>query len=275
MILSYHPCFVADKNRLCAGRPPDQSDLDIIRAATAVILPQGCTQPLYQMAKTNCSRVFPNYDARFQYPYKTGQIRLFKQTGIPHPLSVAFEDTSAFHSYASPDRLPDGLVFPLVFKYAWGGEGKTVYLIQSQRELKKQLSNATIYEKSGQKGFLLQAYIPSAGRILRMVRIGEQSISYWRIATHPNRFPINLSTGSTLDHDADPDKQQDAVAITDLICRRTGINLAGFDFIFPSNEAQALPLLLEINYFFGRKGLGGSEAYYDLLINQIRKWLQQ
>ncbi len=274
MILSYHPCFVADENRLCAGRLPDQSDLAIIRSATAVILPQGCTQPLYQMARDNCPRIFPNYDVRFKYPDKTGQIRLFKQAGIPHPFSVAFENTTAYESCVHPDILPDGLVFPLVFKYAWGGEGKTVFLLRNYRELEKQLGNAAALEKSGQNGFLLQTYIPSGGRILRMVRIGERSISYWRIATDPDRFPINLSSGGTIDHDTDPDMQQDAVAITDQICRRTGINLAGFDFIFPADKQPARPLLLEINYFFGRKGLGGSEAYYDLLIDQIRKWLK-
>ena len=274
MILSYHPCFVGDENRLCAGRCPDRSDLAIIRVATAVILPQGCPRALYQMARQNCSRVFPNYEARFNFPGKTGQIRLFKQTGLPHPFSVVFDHTAAYESCIALDQLPDGLVFPLVFKYDWGGEGKTVYLIHNRRELKKQLRNAAVFERSGQMGFLLQTYIPSAGRILRVVRIGDRSISYWRVARQPDRFPINLTTGSTIDHDSDPELQQDAVAISDQIHSRTGINLAGFDFIFPANEQPARPLLLEINYFFGRKGLGGSEAYYDLLIDQIRKWLQ-
>lgn len=274
MILSYHPCFIADENRLCAGRRPDRSDLAAIRAAKAVILPQGCMQPLYQMARQNCPRVFPNYDVRFKYPDKTGQIRLFKRTGISHPFSVVFENMAAYESLANPDQLPDGLVFPLVFKYAWGGEGKTVYLIQNRNDLKKQLNNAAIFEKSGQNGFLLQTFIPTAGRVLRVVRIGEISISYWRIAQDPDRFPINLATGGIIDHHTDPDLQRDAVTITEQIHRRTGINLAGFDFIFPANEKSTRPLLLEINYFFGRKGLGGSDAYYDLLIEQIRKWIQ-
>jgi len=32
-------------------------------------------------------------------------------------------------------------------------------------------------------------------------------------------------------------------------------------------------LFLEINYFFGRKGLGGSEAYYKLLQQEIDRWI--
>ena len=37
-------------------------DLDAIRAADAVILPQGCYQSLYEMARKNCKHVFPNFD---------------------------------------------------------------------------------------------------------------------------------------------------------------------------------------------------------------------
>lgn len=274
MILSYHPLFVADKNQLCAGRSPDQSDLDIICAADVLILPQGCKRPLYQMAKQHCLRVFPNYDARFTYPGKNGQIRLFKRFGISHPHAVPFENTRAYTLQNHPDRLPEGLVFPIVFKYDWGGEGKTVFLIRHPNELKKQLTNAAIFEKSGQNGFLLQTFIPVAGRVLRVVRIGEISISYWRVAKDPDQFPINLSTGGTIDPESDPDLQKKAVAITGKIYRRTGINLAGFDFIFSANETSPDPLLLEINYFFGRKGLGGSDGYYNILIEQIQKWIQ-
>jgi ribosomal protein S6--L-glutamate ligase len=32
-------------------------------------------------------------------------------------------------------------------------------------------------------------------------------------------------------------------------------------------------MLLEINYFFGRRGLGGSEAYYKILLAEIQVWL--
>ena len=73
MILSFHPCFEADINIICAGREPDHNDSAAMRSAAAVILPQGCREALYRMAKQNCAHVFPNYDARFEYPGKTGQ----------------------------------------------------------------------------------------------------------------------------------------------------------------------------------------------------------
>jgi len=53
---------------------------------------------------------------------------------------------------------------------------------------------------------------------------------------------------------------------------KTGLNLAAVDIIFRDNKE---PLLLEINYYFGRKGLGNSENYYYLLFDAIQKWLKE
>jgi ribosomal protein S6--L-glutamate ligase len=33
--------------------------------------------------------------------------------------------------------------------------------------------------------------------------------------------------------------------------------------------------MLEINYFFGRRGLGGSNAFYEILTSEIDNWLDQ
>ncbi len=56
------------------------------------------------------------------------------------------------------------------------------------------------------------------------------------------------------------------------LCDHTGINLAGFDLVFPDNSD--VPLFLEINYTFGRAGLGGSDTFYGLLKGEIDKWLE-
>ena len=64
------------------------------------------------------------------------------------------------------------------------------------------------------------------------------------------------------------------MTLMEEFCDLTGVNLAGFDFIFSRNELPADPLLLEINYFFGRDGLGGSAAYLDLLTEQIQHWIK-
>ena len=82
MILSFHPIIEADENVICAGRLPDKSDLERIRRAEAVIVPQGCSEALYRMATTNCAHVFPNMDIRFDYPGKLEQISLFQKFDV-------------------------------------------------------------------------------------------------------------------------------------------------------------------------------------------------
>ena len=270
MILSYHPLFEADQNRLCAGRQPDINDLEAIRAATALVLPQGCSQSLYEMAQMNCDHIFPNYDARFKYPGKIGQIHLFQKLNVPHPESVVYPDVAAFlqtHGDA-PSRLLRKL--PFVFKFDWGGEGDTVYLIDSPAALQAALKKAAIYEKSGQSGFLIQEYISAHYKTLRVVVIGQKKISYWRVQQNTDSFYANLSKGAIIDADGDPGLQQLGVSAVQEVCRQTAIDLAGFDVIFSNgSKANTTALLLEINYFFGRKGLGGSEAYYEILKAEI------
>ena len=73
--------------------------------------------------------------------------------------------------------------------------------------------------------------------------------------------------------EANPALQQKAVAVVKKLCQKSGINLAGIDVIFSAEIDDPDPMLLEINYFFGRKGLGGSEAYYKLLHQEIQAWL--
>jgi len=54
--------------------------------------------------------------------------------------------------------------------------------------------------------------------------------------------------------------------------------LAGIDLIFEKddrNNGDQHPLLLEINYFFGRTGLGGSERFYSLFQAAVDQWLEQ
>ena len=273
MIVSFHPLFEADKNIICAGRQPNKEDLAAIRAADAVILSQGCYQALYEMARENCLHVFPNYDARFKYPGKINQIKLFRKVKVAHPASEIFSNVASFQKQYHEGLTRLSFNFPLVFKLDWGGEGETVYRISSADDLQKTLKKAAEYEKSGQAGFILQEYIPSNGRTLRVVILGQRVISYWRIQENNDGFYSNLSKGAVIDSEAEPGLQQKAVAVIKYLCQKSEINLAGLDVIFSSENENPDPMLLEINYFFGRKGLGGSENYYRILLEEIQNWL--
>ncbi len=137
MILSFHPIFEADENRLCAGRDPDVDDRDAIKRAHAVILPLGCSQSLYEMACQNCAHVFPNYDLRFRYPGKTGQIELFETYAIDHPDTIV---VNAFPGMNIGALDLKAIGYPMVLKRDWGGEGYTVYWIDDHGELEETLN---------------------------------------------------------------------------------------------------------------------------------------
>jgi len=275
MILSFHPLFEADKNITCAGREPGEADLKAIKAADAVILSQGCYQSLFEMAHANCPHIFPDYNIRFKYPGKLGQIKFFREFNIAHPASEIFLNVDSFHQGFKKRPSWGRLNYPLVFKLDWGGEGETVFLINSEEELGKILQKTAEFEKSGQYGFLLQEYVASRNRTLRVVIIGQRLISYWRVQKQENDggFYTNLGKGAVIDAESEPGLQHKAVALVKQICHKTGINLAGFDVIFSFENDDPDPMLLEINYFFGRKGLGGSEAYYQILLDEIQSWI--
>lgn len=277
MVLSFHPIFTADKNIVCAGRNPDNNDLSAIQKAKAVILPQGCSEALYTMAKNNCPNIFPNFDARFQYPGKINQIALFQNTNTTHPKTETFNAVNAFNKkYGLPNDTAQ-FTFPVVFKFDWGGEGDMVYQVLSLAELTRLLEKAKEFEKTGQSGFLIQETIPSKGRSLRVNVIGQQLVSYWRILDNGNGFQANLSKGAEIDHDSLPELQEVAKKTVADFCRKTKINLAGFDILFSfdnQGSSEGDPLFLEINYFFGRQGIGGSEKFYDILIQEINIWLK-
>ena len=273
MIVSFHPLFEADKNIICAGREPNADDLTAIKAARAVVLPQGCRQSLYEMATDNCKHVFPDYEARFDYPGKIGQIRLFQKSGTAHPHAEIFQTVNDFQQQHGENPRDIAFELPCVFKFDWGGEGETVYLINSSEDLKQALRRAAHFEHSGQKGFLLQEYVPTKGKTLRVVIIGKTLISYWRIQENTDAFISNVSGGARIDAVSEPERQKVAKAFVKNLCNKTGINLAGFDVIFAPVKAYIKPLMLEINYFFGRRGLGGSDAYYKILKREIHIWL--
>ncbi|MBI5895668.1 MAG: glutathione synthase [Desulfobacterales bacterium] len=270
MILSFHPIVEADKNRLCAGRLPDEDDLAAIRRAEAVILPQGCSEALYRMARDNCPAVFPNLDVRFDYPGKCGQIRLFRELQVAHPASQLYASMADYHTR------PPALPLPLVVKLDWGGQGETVFKAADAQDMDLALQRVAACEATGQSSFLVQQWIPDGRRSLRVTVIGRRRIVYWRIQPDPQRFGASLAAGGHIDPDADPDLQAAAQTVVDDFCRRSGLQLAGFDMLFDARQlAQGLmePLMLEINYFFGRAGLGGSEGYYRILEEEVAAWL--
>lgn len=275
MILSFHPMIEGDRNMLCAGRDPGPQDVAAMAEAHAVILPQGCRESLYRAAREHCPRVFPNYDLRFAYPGKSGQVRVFQDLGVPHPRSQVFDSSKAFADWlalTSETSWPP----PLMIKLDHGGEGDGVFPAADREALERILDRLRRSEHAGPINFVVQQYVPSASRSLRVAVIGQQQISYWRVAAGHPQTKVCLSAGGRIDRESDPQLMRAAEAATADFCRQTGVNLAGFDFIFSQDRLVApseMPLFLEINYFFGRRGLGGSDGFYLYLAHAVDAWL--
>ena len=271
MVVSFHPIIKADQNIICAGREPGPEDLAAIKQAEAVILSQGCSEALYRLARSNCAHIFPNIDTRFDYPGKRGQIQLFARLGLDHPPTECFDSVARF--YAS-SYCP---AFPAVVKLDWGGQGETVFEVRHSRDLSAVLNRVRTFEASGQYGFLIQDFIPSGRRALRVVVIGTHIESYWRVQPSGDAFGASLAAGAYIDQDSAPVLQREAKKAVHDFCGHSALQLAGFDFIFDDRrlaDGIRQPLALEINYFFGRDGLGGSQAYYQILKAQADAWLK-
>jgi ribosomal protein S6--L-glutamate ligase len=266
MILSYHPIFVGDENRLCAGREPDAADRDAMTAAAAVILPQGAYRSLYEMARAHCAHVFPGQDPRFSHPGKTGQARLFAAAGVPHPHTQVFATLADLAAHHPPRP------FPFVLKLDWGGEGRNVIAIDSSDAWSSALERVRRCEATGQFGFVVQEMIPAAGRALRVALIGRRAVAYWRVRPDAG-FAANLAHGARIDRDSDPRLIAAGVAAARRFCTCENIDLAGLDFLFREGQEAPEPLFLEINWIFGRQGLGGSQRFYEILAEEIHAWL--
>jgi ribosomal protein S6--L-glutamate ligase len=270
MILSYHPILTGDINHLCAGRDPDEEDLALMRKAKVIILPQGCSEALWRAARQSCNRIFPDYSHRFAYPGKLGDIRLFRHYRLPHPRSWLFSSVGS-----CPAEFWKNTEYPLVVKHNYGGEGSHVFLLADEHGAVPLLEMFRGMEGSGFYGFMAQQYVPTDSRDLRVVILGKKILSYWRVQTQACSFYHNLSKGAVIDHTSDPHLQAAGREWAWQLSRRTGINLAGLDFLFPlaDGKISPSPLFLEINYYFGRSGLGGLERYYTQLREALKDWL--
>jgi len=273
MILSFHPCFDTDIQIILGDRPLDSDDLESIKKADAIILPQACTQDLYQLCATSDAPLFPNYEARIKYPGKIGQSLMFKDFQLPHPRTLLWHCVEDFEEACPPSgTLPHEL--PFLIKENMSHEAEGIFLIENRTALKEALDKLALRERSGLKGFVTQEYVPCGGNVLRAVVIGKQIITYWKRPGKPGQEITTISRGAIIDHDWQPDLQEKGKDQALLLSDKIGINLAAIDFVFPIAGKNPEPLFLEINYYFGRRGLGGSENYYSLLYEAVQDWLE-
>jgi ribosomal protein S6--L-glutamate ligase len=272
MILSFHPCFDTDVQVILGDRGLDAAEHKLIRDAEAIILPQGCPENLYGACSDSNAHVFPNYKIRFNYPGKMGQSLLFRDFGLPHPKTLRWPVVKKFKkSYPEPGMFPHKL--PFFIKDDKSHEADGVFLVKDSSSLLVALNYLIQREGSDMPGFVTQEFILCGGNVLRAVIIGRQIITYWKRSSKSGQVITTINRGAIIDRDWNPVLQIRGKEQTQLLTEKTGINLAAVDFVFPISVKDSVPLFLEINYYFGRRGLGGSENYYRLLHQAIQEWL--
>ena len=272
MILSFHPCFLGDTLVILGDGTLDSHDLRHIEAAEVIILPQYCTSELYGACQSCSAQIFPNYDARFQYPGKMGQSLLFKKYNLPHPETHQWDSVRAFKEAYEAERHSSHRM-PFLIKGDRAHEAEGIYTITDRKVLDRSLEDLGRLEELGSSGFISQELIRTEGNVLRAVIVGRRTITYWKRAREAGQVITTISRGAEIDGAWKPELQIKGKMEAERLAAATGINLAAMDFIFDFGSPDPQPLFLEINYIFGRRGLGGSLQFYRLLTEAVQEWL--
>ncbi len=271
MILSLHPCIEIGIPSLIHAQRLTREQINLIKRAKAIILPQGITPEIYLCCRGHCRNVFPNYDHRFPGEGKVGDAILWQHFNMPHPRTEIYGRVSHFIKRHLEERKPLPFDYPFVLKANQGGEGNMVYLIEDKTMLSETVfSLQSTEEYVKYPGMVLQEFVHTGGKDLRVIIINTRRYYFWRIQTNPAEWRTNVSKGSIIDFNVDSKTVQKVNSYLGPFLQKTGINLAAIDILFKDET----PLFLEINYYFGRRALGGSDNFYSILKKEVEHWLK-
>lgn len=238
----------------------DPEVAQLIRSARGVVLPRGVTEKRYRKITAMAQDWFPNLDARYDYYGKTRQFLLFRRLGVRYPKTVVYQNPQSLID--SVKALP--LDYPFVLKGDTGGGGIAVFPVTNRSELLMGLDHLRLEEP-----LLIQQWVNHGGMDLRVVVVGAKMVSYFRVGGE--NFYNNVCRGGRMHPEIFPELQDVGMAAVARFCRIASINLAGFDLMFPDSGP---PVFIEINYNFGRKGLGGTPGFRQLFREAVSLWQQ-
>lgn len=242
--------------------PLSDADARLIADAAGVLMPKYCPPSRYREVSSLAESHFPNLAPRYAYRGKARQILLFQGLGIPHPCTFLYPSAGEALRDGELGLLPRPL--PFVLKGDTGGGGSAVFPIVSLDDYLEHLARLPRDEP-----VLIQEWIENGGKDLRVVLMGKRIKSYFRVGG--DSFYNNVSKGARIDFELLPSRQREGRDLAILLGRRTGIDLAAFDIMFPVRGGP--PLVVEINFFFGRKGLGGLEGYEKMFLDAVQDWM--
>jgi ribosomal protein S6--L-glutamate ligase len=228
--------------------------------AAGVLLPNYVAPWRYRAIVRQCRSWFPRLDTQFDYCGKTRQTVLFRKMQVRQAESRVFENPDALLTLVRESGIPWEL--PFVLKGDMGGGGSSVFPIRKGSDLLRDLQGLP-----ADKPLLIQKWVEHGGMDLRVVVYGTRVLSYFRIGD--GRFYNNICRGGRIDHGLHPDLQARGVEAVRGFCLRADIDVAGFDLMFPDSGD---PVFVEINFHFGRKGLGGTKGHRKYIEEAVWEW---
>lgn len=245
--VSFRPEVEMEENLPPLAAIEDPGTIDLLRRAAGVLLPSHVSPWRYQSITGHAREWFPRLEARFNFRGKTKQVYLFQKMGVRHPETLVFETPVKLQQYLNEQGVPWG--YPYVLKGDLGGGGDTVFPVYEAKELAGHLLKLPKNDP-----LLIQKWVQHGGKDLRVVIYGNHAVSYFRVGG--GRFYNNVCRGGKLDHDGWPQLQRKGIAAVLAFSNRAGIDIAGFDLMFPD---EGEPVFIEVNFHFGRKGLEDEE----------------
>lgn len=258
--VSFYPRIPLEENLSLFDPLNDPDTRNLIKQAAGVLFPPYTPPWRYNEIKSLAGKCFPRLDARFEYAGKIAQIGLFRQMGVRYPETIVFAGCDQLMRYFIRFGSPWG--YPLVLKGDRGGGGSTVYPIHNREEMALQVAKLPRHQP-----MLLQKVVDHGGKDLRVVLYGDRTVSYFRVGG--GQFYNNVCRGGRIEHDLWPEKSQIGRQAVLEFSRRAAIDIAGFDLMFSDSDS---PFFIEINFNFGRKGLGGLAGHQDHLWHAFRRW---
>lgn len=258
--MSFRPEIPLDENLPAFASAEDPAVKALLKGAAGVLLPNYVAPWRYRSIVAGCRNWFPRLDTQFDYCGKTRQAVLFSRFQVRHPETRIFKSPEHLRLVIAELGLPWD--FPFVLKGDAGGGGSSVFPVREDRDLVRGL-----HRLPADKPLLIQRWIDHGGMDLRVVVYGTRALSYFRIGD--GSFYNNVCRGGRIDHRVYPDLQARGVSAVRELCRRAAIDVAGFDLMFPD---AGDPVFIEINFHFGRKGLGGTKGHRRHIEDAVFEW---
>ena len=236
---------------------------ELIRDAAGVLLPRYFSPSRCRAVASLAENIFPRIKARYHYRGKTDQIRLMRRLGLPHPESRLFQSPAEAKRHT--EEHSPALELPCVLKGDRGAGGSEVFPVRTEWQLLDRLRRLP-----GDEPVLLQRWVETGGKDLRVVVVGGEVRSYFRVGV--DGFYNNVAQGAEIVQEAYPELQRKGQYLAREAAQASGIDLAAFDIAFPR---ETKPVLLEINFLFGTKGLGGKAGYNRLFGLALARWMRE